>query len=135
MKTRTVTGAALAVLCSMLSFPTCVPPTQGGKYGSLAATCPQLTASGDPMQANFGARGEAEATVRAFVAASKDLAEVSAQMEAEILGACRQIGADIGVAQSELSQPDVREEIMSLNNEVVWGDDGERYQQLSEMDE
>jgi len=60
------------------------------------------------MQANFGAQGKAEATVRAFVAASKDLAEVSAQMETEIFTACRNIGQDIGVADADLQGPDVR---------------------------
>lgn len=109
MKIRTVTGALLGLVCSLLAFPRCVPPQQGGgTYGPLGATCPALTSSGDPMHANFGAQGRAEATIRAFVAASKDLAEVSAQMESEIFTACRRIGHDIGVPDADLQGPDVR---------------------------
>lgn len=108
VKIRKVTGALLGVVGSLLAFPRCVPPQQGGTYGALGATCPQLTSSGDPMHATFGAQGKAEATVRAFVAASKDLAEVTAQMEAEVFTACRNIGHDIGVTDAELQGPDVR---------------------------
>jgi len=108
MKTRTLTGALLGFVGSLLAFPQCVPPQAGDTYGALGATCPQLTSSGDPMHAHFGAQGEAEATLRAFVAASKDLAEVSAQMESEIFTACRAIGHDIGVTDADIQGPDVR---------------------------
>ncbi len=108
MKSRRVLGALLASLCALFLFPRCVPPAAGNKYGALGATCPQLTSSNDPLHANFGAQGEAEATVRAFVAATQDLVEVSAQMETEVLGACRNIGGDLGVASTDLQQPDVR---------------------------
>ena len=108
MKIRKLMGALLGFAGSLLVFPRCVPPQQGDTYGALGATCPQLTSSGDPMQANFGAQGKAEATVRAFVAASKDLAEVSAQMESEIFTACQNIGHDIGMSDTDLQNPDVR---------------------------
>jgi modification target Cys-rich repeat protein len=76
---------------------------QGGKFGALGATCPKLTGNVDPMNLSFSANARADVKVRAFVAAARDLADVSVQMEAEATEACRRIGADLGMAPGELT--------------------------------
>jgi hypothetical protein len=73
----------------------------GGKYGLLGATCPPLV-SGDPLQAQFSANARANAKIRAFVSASKSLVEASVQMEALAAEACRNMGRDLGVAESAM---------------------------------
>lgn len=78
----------------------------GGKFGGLgAAACPAL-GSGDPMQANFSADVRANAEVRAFVAATKDLMDASIRMEALATQACRAMGKDLGVPDSAMSTDD-----------------------------
>jgi hypothetical protein len=75
----------------------------GGKFGGLgAASCPAL-GSGDPMQANFSADVKANAEVRAFVAATKDLMDASLKMEALATQACRAMGKDLGVPDSAMA--------------------------------
>ncbi len=77
-----------------------------GKFGGLgAAACPQL-GSGDPMQASFSADVRANAEVRAFVAASKDLVEASMRMEALATQACRAMGHDLGIPDQAMTSSD-----------------------------
>ncbi|MBK7580282.1 MAG: hypothetical protein IPI67_08775 [Myxococcales bacterium] len=68
-----------------------------GKFGALGGlACPAL-GSGDPMQMSFSANAKANAEVRAFVAATKDLMQASIQMEALATTACTNMGRDLGV--------------------------------------
>jgi hypothetical protein len=76
---------------------------QGGKFGALGAACPGLTGAADPMSLHFSANARADVKLRAFVAAARDLVEVSAQIEAEAADACRRIGQDLGMAPQELA--------------------------------
>jgi hypothetical protein len=72
------------------------------KYGALGAACPQLTGGGDPLTMNFSANARANAKVRAFVAASKDLVELSMQMEGMAAESCRRMGRDLGVPEDQM---------------------------------
>ncbi len=75
---------------------------EGGIYGPLGATCPQLT-GGDPLSAHFSANAVADGKIRTFVAASKDLITVSVQMENEATDACRRMGADLGLNPAQMA--------------------------------
>src|SRR5262245_34452816 len=97
MKTPRIVASALAWA---LLFGGCM---QGGKYGALGAACPALTGTADPMQLRFSANARADLKVRAFVAAAKDLVDVSVQMESEAAEACRRMGQDLGMPPAELA--------------------------------
>src|SRR4051812_11001075 len=64
-----------------------------GELGGLgnvgAVVCPELGGPGDVLSANFAANARANAKVRTFVQAAKDMAAVSAAIEAETAAACR----------------------------------------------
>src|SRR5437773_3592887 len=96
MKSRRIIGLFIACL----PFVGCM---QGGKFGALGAACPALTGGADPMSLRFSANARADVKVRAFVAAARDLVDVSAQMESEAAEACRRIGTDLGASPSELT--------------------------------
>src|SRR6185503_9576826 len=82
----------------------CASCLQDGRFGALdAAACPPLMGGGDPMALNFSANARANAKVRAFVAASKDLIQVSMQMEAIAADACLRMGRDLGVPEQEMT--------------------------------
>jgi hypothetical protein len=79
----------------------------GGVYGPLAPTCPQLVGSGDPLQASYSANARANAKIRTFVAASRDLVEVSVQAEGIASEACMRMARDLGIPDSQIqSNPD-----------------------------
>jgi len=74
-----------------------------GRLGALGgAACPAL-GSGDPMQMSFSANAKANAEVRAFVAATKDLMQASVQMEMLATNACRNMGRDLGIPEQAMS--------------------------------
>src|SRR6186713_721530 len=82
----------------------CASCLQDGRFGALdAAACPSLMGGGDPMALNFSANARANVKVRAFVAASKDLIQVSRQMEAIAADACLRMGRDLGVPGQEMT--------------------------------
>ena len=92
---------ALAVLLvTSFAFAGCM---QGGKYGALAAACPAMTGNADPMDLRFSANARADVKVRSFVAATRDLVDVSVQMEGEAANACRRMGQDLGLSASDLA--------------------------------
>lgn len=77
-----------------------------GGNGALAsavetAACPEL--GGGAMKASFDANARANATIRAFVQAAGDFAKVAAEAEAEVGAACERMGADLGLAASEMA--------------------------------
>ena len=74
-----------------------------GKFGALGgAACPAL-GSGDPMQMSFSTDAKANAEVRAFVSATKDLMQASVQMEALATTACRNMGRDLGIPDTAMN--------------------------------
>jgi hypothetical protein len=89
------------ILCVLAVCASCL---QDGRFGALgAAACPPLMGSTDPLAVNFSANARANAKVRAFVAASKDLIQVSTQMEAIAADACQRMGRDLGVPDPEMA--------------------------------
>jgi hypothetical protein len=60
------------------------------------AACPDL--AGGAANANFVADAKANATIRAFVTASGDLAAVATRAEEEVGNACQRMASDLGVA-------------------------------------
>jgi len=94
-KLGTALGAAL-VLCECMG---------GGAYGPLGAACPAMT-RGDPLEQTYSANARANAKVRAFVAASADLVNVSVAAENLAADACRRMGHDLGVADAQMSVAD-----------------------------
>jgi hypothetical protein len=63
------------------------------------AACPELR--GNAMNASFDEDARANATVRAFVTASGDLADVAARARAEVFTACERMADDLDIPQSE----------------------------------
>jgi hypothetical protein len=76
---------------------------EGSKYGPLGAACPHLNSRSDLATAQISANARANAKIRAFMMAARDLIELSAQMEAQAAGACRRIGHDIGLAPADMA--------------------------------
>src|SRR5439155_2247283 len=70
----------------------------GNALGNLA--CPELR--GGAENANFEADARANATIRAFVTASGDLAAVAAAAENEVGAACERMGRDLGVPPEQM---------------------------------
>jgi hypothetical protein len=72
----------------------------GNNFGVLGrAACPELSGNVDALHAQYSANARANAKIRAFVQASKDLAEVSLQIESEATDACQRMAFDLGVGQ------------------------------------
>lgn len=76
---------------------------QGGAFGGLSNACPAMRGSADPLQMNFSANAKANAKIKTFVSAAKDLRDVSLQMEAHATEACMRMGADLGLSPQEMS--------------------------------
>lgn len=90
--------ARLLIICLVALFvPAFAGCYGGGIYGPLGATCPELSSNVNPLTAHFSANAVADAKIKTFVAAAKDLVGVSVQMESEAADACRRMGADLGV--------------------------------------
>jgi hypothetical protein len=77
-----------------------------GEEGLGAAACPELHGAQSALGASFSADARASAKVGAFVQASKDLMNVSLQIEAEATEACQRMGHDLGMAPAELAPRD-----------------------------
>ena len=98
-------GAAGAVACILIA---CGPEGFGGGGGGGGAAnvlgnlaCPEL--QGGAMNATFDADVKANATIRAFVTASGDLATVAARVEGEVGAACERMGKDLGVTAEQMA--------------------------------
>ncbi len=63
------------------------------------AACPELR--GGAMNANFDADARANATIRAFVTASGDLAEVAMRVQNDVFEACERMADDLGIPENE----------------------------------
>lgn len=75
--------------------------TLAGIAGGIA--CPELSGGGSALGLSYSAKAELNAKIGAFVQAAKDLKRLSAQMDVEVTGACKRIGADIGVPAQEMA--------------------------------
>lgn len=97
--------AAVAGACNFLSSGAGQTTSNlAGLAGGVA--CPALASGGDALAVQYTAKAELNAKVGAFVQAAKDLQRLAVQMDAEITGACRKIGADIGVAPAAMQPHD-----------------------------
>ena len=79
----------------------------GGEVLGAAAliACPELGGA-SALGGRFTADARLNVKVAAFVQAAKDLVAVSRQVEAEVEGACRKIGADLGVTPEAMARVD-----------------------------
>lgn len=68
--------------------------------------CPELTSAGSALGGRFTANARLNVKVAAFVQAAKDLAAVSRQAELEVEGACRKMGADLGIGAAAMAAAD-----------------------------
>jgi hypothetical protein len=62
------------------------------------AACPELRSGA--MNTSFDEDARANATIRAFVTASGDLAETAAKVEAEVFMACERMAEDLGIEEA-----------------------------------
>jgi hypothetical protein len=75
----------------------------GRGFGALdTVACPELGGSADALAAQYTANARANAKIRTFVQAAKDLAGISLQIENEAAEACRRMAVDIGMTPAEL---------------------------------
>ena len=87
---------ALAVLSNCGAY--------GRGFGALdTVACPELGANANALSAQYTANARANAKIRTFVQAAKDLAGVSVQIENEAAEACRRMAFDIGMTAQELT--------------------------------
>ena len=71
------------------------------RWGALgAAACPQLASQQDLSQATISANARANVKIRAFVTATRDLVNISLQMENEAVEACRRMARDLGLGEA-----------------------------------
>jgi hypothetical protein len=77
-----------------------------GLGGFDSAACPELGGSADALSAQYTANARANAKIRTFVQAAKDLGAVSVQIEAEAAEACGRMAMDLGATQQELAPRD-----------------------------
>ncbi len=72
-----------------------------GGLGS--AACPQMRANVDALNASFTADVRANAKIRTFVQASKDIEATAQAIEATAADACLRIGRDIGLTPEQMA--------------------------------
>lgn len=77
-----------------------------GEGGLAGAACPELTGGGSVLSASFTGDARANAKIRAFVQASKDLAGLSLQAEADAAAACRRMAQDLGIPPQQTAARD-----------------------------
>jgi hypothetical protein len=77
---------------------------QDARFGSLAnAACPYLGAQTDLANARISANARANAKIRTFLIAARDVSTVSMQMEAQATQACRAMGRDLGLGDAQMA--------------------------------
>lgn len=90
---------SVLLTCTLGALPGCYG---GGVYGPLGAACPALSAP-DPLSVHVSKNAVADGKVRTFIAAAKDLVNVSVQMESEVLDACRRMAYDLAINPAEMT--------------------------------
>lgn len=103
MKTPLATFSRLTILSALGLLLTQVHCVGFGEGQLGAVTCPELYGAGSVLGANFSADARANAKIRTFVQASKDLLNVSLQMEAEATEACTRMGMDLGLNPAQMA--------------------------------
>lgn len=106
------------------AFVACLLVACGGELGGLGGggsllgnlACPEL--QGGAMNAQFDADARANATIRAFVTASGDLASVAARAEAEVGAACERMGHDLGVPPEQMAAQNGQNRVAAACNAV-----------------
>jgi hypothetical protein len=89
-------AASLRSLVSLVAVLLAAAGCDGlGQLG--AAACPEIGPSVDAATARYGVDARADAKIRAFVLAAKDIAAASAQAEQLAATACSRMGRDLGV--------------------------------------
>ncbi len=82
----------------------CVASCQDARFGSIAgAACPHFAGQSDLTTARISANARANAKIRTFLIAARDVNALSFQMEAEATQACRAMGRDLGVADAQMA--------------------------------
>jgi hypothetical protein len=91
------------VLLTFAAIALAAASCRDGRFGGLAgAACPYL-ASGDLASARISANARANAKIRVFLMAARDMNRLSMQMEAEAVQACRNMGRDLGLSEQEMA--------------------------------
>jgi hypothetical protein len=101
MRTTLRSGAFAGGLLGAILFACGGPIGVGSPLAAAVggAACPEL--KGGAMSATFDEDARANATIRAFVTASGDLAETAARVQAEVAAACERMANDLGVAPAD----------------------------------
>ncbi len=73
-----------------------------GLGGVGTAACPALGGNVDALRASFTAQAQLDAKIRTFVQAAKDMATISARIEAEASAACQRMGRDLGLSPAHM---------------------------------
>jgi hypothetical protein len=93
----TVSFAFVAVT---LAATSCTDP----RFGSLSsAACPHFAGQTDLANARISANARANAKIRTFLIAARDVNNLSLQMEAEATEACRNMGRDLGLSEQQMA--------------------------------
>src|SRR5262245_22328660 len=101
MKNRIWILRSAATLVIYVSVVSCVG--LGGLGGGAdTALCPEL--GGGALRGNFSSEAKANATMRAFVQASSDLAKLAERVDGEVAGACERMGRDLGLSAAEMGK-------------------------------
>lgn len=92
----------------------------GGLLGVLGGiACPEMSGGGSALRATFTEKANLNVKIGAFVQAAKDLVSLSAQMDAEILGACKRMAGDLGVSPEKLKPPEGQAASTTVCNAVA----------------
>ncbi|HEX6765094.1 MAG TPA: hypothetical protein VF103_06440, partial [Polyangiaceae bacterium] len=99
--TPNVRGAIVFLLAFVsLSSAGC----QDARFGSVAnAACPYFAGNADLASARISANARANAKIRTFLIAARDVNALSFQMEAEATQACRNMGRDLGLSDAQMA--------------------------------
>src|SRR5262245_48075946 len=77
---------------------------QDARFGSVAnAACPYFSAQTDLANARISANARANAKIRTFMIAARDVHNLSLQMEAQAAQACRAMGRDLSLTDAQMA--------------------------------
>jgi hypothetical protein len=109
MRSRLIQIARFA-LAPLLVFGIAASSASCGELGALGdiaqAACPQIKPDVDAVRTSYSEVAQVNVKLRAFVQASKDLAAVADQAEAEAAEACTRMGNDLGIPPAQLAPKD-----------------------------
>ncbi|MBX3126415.1 MAG: hypothetical protein KF718_06845 [Polyangiaceae bacterium] len=91
------------VVCAAVATTTSCAGMSG--FGVPGASCPGLSAA-DPLSLEYSANAQANAKIKTFVKASRDLMDASVRLEALTADACSAIARDLGAPPAEIAPRD-----------------------------